>query len=46
MITTIAHDDLSEIQPNPGEVPESEIELFLTILNDERDDNNYLLHRR
>jgi hypothetical protein len=22
--------------PHPGEVPESEIELFLTILNDER----------
>jgi len=22
--------------PQPGEVPESEIELFLTILNDER----------
>jgi hypothetical protein len=23
--------------PQPGEVPESEVELFLTILNDERD---------
>ena len=28
---------IPEIQPNPGEVPESEVELFLTILNDERD---------
>lgn len=26
--------------PQPGEVPETEIELFLTILNDERDENN------
>ena len=25
--------------PQPGEVPETEIELFLTILNDERDEN-------
>jgi len=24
--------------PQPGEVPETEIELFLTILNDERDE--------
>ena len=28
--------------PQPGEVPETEIELFLTILNDERDDKNNL----
>ena len=28
--------------PQPGEVPESEIELFITILNDERDDQNNL----
>jgi len=26
--------------PQPGEVPETEIELFLTILNNERDENN------
>jgi hypothetical protein len=26
-------------EPQPGEVPETEIELFLTILNDERDEN-------
>ncbi len=28
--------------PQPGEVPETEIELFLTILNDERDAENSL----
>jgi hypothetical protein len=26
-------------QPQPGEVPESETELFRQILNDERDEN-------
>ena len=28
--------------PQPGEVPETEIELFLTILNDERDERKNL----